>query len=104
MTISRAPIPPVTWPSRPTVSLCSPTETGPSTLPSTSRSSLPEMAPLTLMLGLSQEPARAVAPVWPPLLDETLAALGLSPARPEDALGAFDCDSLFRHTVILHPS
>src|SRR5690349_20182945 len=102
MTISRAASPPVIWPSRPTVSLCSPTETGPSTLPSTSRSSLPEISPFTLMVGLSHDPACAAVPAGLPPFAGTFGAFGFSAARPEGALGEpgeIDCDSLFRHTV-----
>src|SRR5207302_3100046 len=101
MMISRAARPPVTWPLRPTVSLCSPTEIDPSTLPSTTRSSLPEISPFTLMLGVNQELADAAAPL---MLPRTFGVLGFSATRPEDALGAVDCDSLFRHTVLLHPT
>src|SRR2546428_12041293 len=94
--ISRAASPPVIWPFCPTVSLCSPTEIDPSTLPSTSRSSLPEICPFTLIVGLSHE-ACAVVPVGLPLLTGTLGAFE-GTTRPEDAPGA-DCDSLFRHIV-----
>jgi len=53
------------------------------------------------MLGLSQEPACALAPVWLRLFADAFGALEFSPVRPEDALGAFDCHSLFRHTIVL---
>src|SRR5437899_8958478 len=80
-----------------TVILRSPTEIDPSALPSTSRSSLPEISPFTLMLGLSHEVACAVVPVGPPLLAGLGAFEGTAP--PEDTLGAVGCDSLFRHIV-----
>src|SRR5260370_40270891 len=102
MTISRAASPPVTWPFCPTVSLCSPTEIGPSTLPSTSRSSLPEICPFTLIVGLSHEPAWAVVPAGLLLLARNFGAFEFSAVRPEGVLGEVDCDSLFRHTVALH--
>src|SRR2546430_2576704 len=102
MMISRAASPPVTWPFCPTVSLCSPTEIGPSTLPSTSRSSFPEICPFTLMLGLSHEPSWAVVPAGLPLLFGAFGEFAFSATRPEAVLGEVDCDSLFRHTVVLH--
>src|SRR5260370_11996722 len=102
MTISRAASPPVPWPFCPTVSLCSPTEIGPSTLPSTSRSSLPEISPFTLIVGLSHELAGAVVPAGLLLLARNFGAFEFSAVRPEGVLGEVDCDSLFRHTVVLH--
>jgi hypothetical protein len=54
------------------------------------------------MVGVSHEPASAVVPPGPPLLVGAFAALEFSAARPEAAPGAVDCDSLFRHTFILH--
>src|SRR5437879_13268253 len=99
MMISRAASPPVTWPFCPTVSLCSPTEIGPSTLPSTSRSSLPEICPFTLIVGLSHELDWVVVPAGLLPLAGAFAALEFSVTRPEGVLGEVDCDSLFRHTL-----
>jgi len=55
------------------------------------------------MLGGSQELAGALVPLVLPILPGTFGVLEFSAIRPEDALGAVDCDSLFRHTVLLHP-
>src|SRR5260370_38308678 len=74
------------------------TEIVPSTLPSTSRSSLPEISPFSLRVGPSHEVACATLPVGLTLIAETFGALKVSTTRPEGGLGA-DCDSLFRHTV-----
>jgi hypothetical protein len=54
------------------------------------------------MVELSHEVSWVVFPVELPLFVGTLAELELSPPRPEAALGDVDCDSLFRHTFILH--
>jgi hypothetical protein len=55
------------------------------------------------MVELSHELACVVFAVALPLLVGTPAGLELSPPRPEAVLGDVGCDSLFRHTVILHP-
>jgi hypothetical protein len=60
---------------------------------------LPEIWPFTFRVGVSQEPACAVA-------SSGLLVAAFEepeyPTRAEPAPGAVVCDSLFRHTFILH--